>query len=246
MDRSSPPVVAAFHECRSGAASERRPPGACWSSQAVVSSAGTGTPASHGSGSAGHVRELSFPALPEEQRWPTEQPRCGLGEERDVAGEEPERPGDVGDRRKPCGESPAGALVAADELQRAEHEDGPDDDAEDADPGWGGGGLREGDAAEGGPGAGERVAEVLADGEPEVAVEGLKDDVDGLAASPRWRRGRRRRRRDRGRGTASARARGTGRVRRARRVSCSRPGAWGRRRRWRWRAGRRARPGARR
>ena len=31
MDRNSPPVAAAFHECRSGEASERRPPGACFS-----------------------------------------------------------------------------------------------------------------------------------------------------------------------------------------------------------------------
>lgn len=29
MDRNSPPVAAAFHECRSGAASDRGPPGAC-------------------------------------------------------------------------------------------------------------------------------------------------------------------------------------------------------------------------
>ena len=40
----------------------------------------------------------------------------------------------------------SGGLVAADELQCAEHEDGPDDDAGYADPAWGGGGLVEGDA----------------------------------------------------------------------------------------------------
>ena len=35
------------------------------------------------------------------------------------------------------------------------------------------------DAGEDRPGAGEQVAEVLADGDAEVAVEGLEDDVDG-------------------------------------------------------------------
>ena len=45
---------------------------------------------------------------------------------------------------------------------------------------------------EGGPGAGEEVAEVLADGDPEVAVEGLEDDVIGLVARPRSRRDRHR------------------------------------------------------
>jgi len=32
VDRSSPPVAAAFHGCRSGTASDRAPPGACSSS----------------------------------------------------------------------------------------------------------------------------------------------------------------------------------------------------------------------
>src|SRR5438874_2730314 len=90
--------------------------------------------------------------------------------------EEPQRPRDVGHRREPFGELPSGGLVAADELQRAEHEDRPDDDAGRADPARGGGGLGEGDAGEGRPGAGEEVAEMLADGDAEVAVEGLKDD----------------------------------------------------------------------
>src|SRR5438034_11311928 len=103
------------------------------------------------------------------------------GQERDAGHDEPQRPGDVGDRGQSFGELPAAALVAADELQRAEHEDRPDDAAEAADPGRGGGGLRQGCAGEGGPCAGERVAEVLADRDAEVAVEGLKDDVDGLA-----------------------------------------------------------------
>jgi hypothetical protein len=50
----------------------------------------------------------------------------------------------------------------------------------------GGGGLRERDTAQRGPRSGESVAEVLADGDAEVAVEGLEDDVDGLlAAGPR-------------------------------------------------------------
>ena len=53
------------------------------------------------------------------------------------------RPGDVGDRREPFGELPVCPLVGADELQRAEHEDGPDEDPEDPDPGKGGGGPRE-------------------------------------------------------------------------------------------------------
>jgi len=76
-----------------------------------------------------------------------------LREERDAGGDEPQRSWDVGDRREPFGELPACGLVAADELRRAQHQDRPDDDAEDPDPARSGGGLREGDAGERGPGA---------------------------------------------------------------------------------------------
>jgi hypothetical protein len=72
--------------------------------------------------------------------------------------------------------------MAADELQRADHEDRPDDDADDADPARDGAGLRQGRAGQDRPCSREAVPEVLADGHAEVAVERLKDDVNGLAA----------------------------------------------------------------
>ena len=83
----------------------------------------------------------------------------------------------------------------------------------------GGSRLGEGDAGERGPRSGQQVAEVLADGDAEVAVEGLEDDVDGFAAGRRWPRGRRPCGPGRGPGTANGPGRGTGRARRARRPS---------------------------
>ena len=45
METSSPPVAAAFHGCRSGTASDRAPPSACFSSDPGVGGSTTGTPA---------------------------------------------------------------------------------------------------------------------------------------------------------------------------------------------------------
>ena len=54
------------------------------------------------------------------------------------------------------------------ELRRAQYEDGADDDRGDPEPARGEGGLGKPDADQDGPGAGEQVAEVLADGDAQV------------------------------------------------------------------------------
>jgi hypothetical protein len=49
-------------------------------------------------------------------------------------------------------------------------------------------GLDEGDAGQGGPQAGEQIAQVLADGHAQVAVEGLEGDLNGVAGGRSGRR----------------------------------------------------------
>jgi hypothetical protein len=104
-------------------------------------------------------------------------------EERDAGRGEPQRPGDVRRRGEALRELPAGGFVAADELERADHEERSDDEADDAGPDRDGAGLRQGCAGERRPCSREAIPEVLADGHAEVAVERLEDDVDGLAAA---------------------------------------------------------------
>jgi len=49
-------------------------------------------------------------------------------------------------------------------------------------------GLDQGDAGQGGPQAGEQIPEMLTDRDPEVAVEGLEGDRDGVAGGRGGRR----------------------------------------------------------
>ena len=73
---------------------------------------------------------------------------------------------------------PTVGFERAHELGGTEHEERGDGDPGDSERGVEDIGLDECDAGEGGPQAGEQVTEVLADGDAEVAVQGLERDFD--------------------------------------------------------------------
>src|SRR5215207_5158112 len=95
-------------------------------------------------------------------------------DQRHPGADEPQRPRDVGDRRELLGGLPA----APDELERAGREHRADDDPGHAEPAGDRGALDQRDAGQRRPGAREQGSEVLADGDAEVAMEGLEDDID--------------------------------------------------------------------
>ena len=82
-----------------------------------------------------------------------------------------------------AGELPSRGLEAPEELEGADEERRPDDHADDAKPAWDRVALDQGGSGQDRPGSGERLAEVLADGDAEVTVQRLKDDVDRLSSS---------------------------------------------------------------
>ena len=139
------------------------------------------------------------------------------------------------------------ALVAPNELQRAQQQGGADHDPGNADPRRDAVGLGQRDARQHAPGAGEGIAEVLADRDPEIAVERLKDDVDRLLSTREPASGRCRLSREiRDQERPADESRGTGRSPPARRRSSRSRAGSSRRRRSPPRAGRRAARRARR
>src|SRR5688572_14429599 len=95
--------------------------------------------------------------------------------------DEPDRPGDVGDRDDRAGQVPAVALVPTDELERTDEDSQPDDDPDDPEPR--GQDRRRQDRAgdEQRPEPGEEVSQMLADTHAEQPVKRRKDGFDRLA-----------------------------------------------------------------
>src|SRR5215210_2557780 len=82
-----------------------------------------------------------------------------------------------------AGELPSRGLEAPEELEGADEERRPDDHADDAKPAWDRVALDQGGSGQDRPGSGERVAEVLADGDAHVTVQRLEHNVDRLSSS---------------------------------------------------------------
>ena len=97
----------------------------------------------------------------------------GSSHQRDTHCEQPDGPGDVEDRDRGSCQTPSPLLVGAEELCRADEQSGADDDPGPPEPDWQRRSIADdGDADQHGPDAGEEVAEVFADPDPEVLVQG--------------------------------------------------------------------------
>ena len=87
-----------------------------------------------------------------------------------------------------CRPAPATHVERPNEFERVKHKQRRQPQPDDPEQRVQQVGLDEGDAGQGGPQAGEQIAQMFTDGHAQVAVEGLEDDLDGVAG----RRGARR------------------------------------------------------